>query len=197
MALPDPSTGSSSSRTLPFEPGANGITVFPLRSIATTTPTSSHNHVDDRQSAIFANNELWTGTGADGAIFTGSPRVSRVHARRPCHLNSRFHHGWERRAGRAMGQRSKERNLHARHRGPDRCHLRFPFRSYCRNGIGNFLWFQRQPAARTRTEVSGTNRNPLQPLQSVTSKRALIPCSTRRRRGETLDDVPRQPYHKR
>src|SRR3989440_517808 len=49
MALPDSSTGPPSSRMLAFEPGANGITVFPLRSIITQL-LFNHTHVDEHQS---------------------------------------------------------------------------------------------------------------------------------------------------
>src|SRR5437773_7289990 len=49
MALPDSSTGTPSTRTLPFEPGANGITVFSLRSIITQL-LFHYTRVDERQS---------------------------------------------------------------------------------------------------------------------------------------------------
>src|SRR5438046_9519843 len=52
MALPVSSTGTASTRMLPFEPGANGITVFSLRSIITQL-LFNYSHVDDRQSNIF------------------------------------------------------------------------------------------------------------------------------------------------
>src|SRR5438874_9201177 len=49
MALPDSSTGTPSTRTLPFEPGANGMTVFSLRSIITQL-LFHYTRVDERQS---------------------------------------------------------------------------------------------------------------------------------------------------
>src|SRR2546421_2283930 len=69
MALPDSSTGTPSTRTLPFEPGANGMTVFSLRSIITQL-LFHYTRVDERQSLHL----LQIPARADARRTTGCPQ---------------------------------------------------------------------------------------------------------------------------